>query len=203
MVRDSCLHRRSAPDGAVNPDKIIVCEVERYRSLQILQLLAEGTGKPGEPSHAHPHSKVLALHKASGNVRNVRIALNWGSSRAHNMRRAISSGADRSSLIAFDDLAVINLQAKSLFGSIHVCRQSVGRKLDPVREASSQIVQKCHRISQIALPDSIGGNQLSLRIERNPGILIANSGSVIGGAQVALLLLNKAPNLILLDLSAR
>jgi hypothetical protein len=39
MIRNPCLHRRSYPQGLVNPTEIIIHEVQRYRMAKILSLL--------------------------------------------------------------------------------------------------------------------------------------------------------------------
>jgi len=41
LICDSRLHRRSDPNGAVNPEEVVVGEVKRQGHFQVLPLLAE------------------------------------------------------------------------------------------------------------------------------------------------------------------
>jgi hypothetical protein len=51
----------------VHPHKIVIREVERNRSAEILKLLAESVREAGQPAHVHSHRQILALHVGSGN----------------------------------------------------------------------------------------------------------------------------------------
>ena len=64
MICDSGLHGRRHSKRLVNPRKVVIHEVERHGVSLILNLLAEGIGQSGHPSHTHPHREILPLDKA-------------------------------------------------------------------------------------------------------------------------------------------
>lgn len=59
----------------MNPAEVVVHEVQRDSRYVVLHLLGEGVGQPGEPTHGHPHSEVLALHVGRRDVLRVRVTL--------------------------------------------------------------------------------------------------------------------------------
>jgi len=64
VVRDPRRHGWRHPQRLVNPTEVVVHEVQRDGSAVILDLLGEGVGQAGEPTHGHPHGQVLALDVA-------------------------------------------------------------------------------------------------------------------------------------------
>jgi hypothetical protein len=48
----------------VQPNEIVVSEMQSTRRLQVFKLLAESVGQPGKAPHAHPHGQVLTLDHA-------------------------------------------------------------------------------------------------------------------------------------------
>jgi hypothetical protein len=59
----------------VQPDQIVVGEVQGDRCLQVFQLLAESIGQSGKTPHAHPHGQVLSLNHASRDMHLLRGTL--------------------------------------------------------------------------------------------------------------------------------
>ena len=99
-VRHSCRHRRRYPKAPVNPDEVIVSEMQGQRCLEIVQLLAEGVRQPRESPAGHPDREVLPLHVARRYEGRIRVAVNHGWDRLHDLRRGISGGANDCRLIA-------------------------------------------------------------------------------------------------------
>jgi hypothetical protein len=68
----------------------------------------------------------------------------------------------------------------------------------PLRKIGNE--RRCGR--EIPLTDAVSRNQLRLRIERNKGVLIAESAGIVESRHVALLFADVGPNLIDLDAAA-
>jgi hypothetical protein len=75
--------------------------------------------------------------------------------------------------------------------------------LNAVRQSLGKVRYERHRGREIALTDAICPNDLRLGIERNEGVLIANTARVVVLRDVPLLLADVGPNLIDLDTAAR
>lgn len=65
MVTYTSRPRWRHPQSLVNPDKIVVREVQGNGGFEVGQFLTESIGQPGEP--AHLHGEVLALDIGPGN----------------------------------------------------------------------------------------------------------------------------------------
>ena len=118
-------HRGRHTQALVKPHKVIMREVQRHRSLQVFQLLAERVRKAREAAHAHPHRQVLALNKAGRDMGLIGPA---GDNRALGIphaRRAVATGADRLCLVYFNYLAVIDICTERVFGRLHLGLESV------------------------------------------------------------------------------
>ena len=48
-------HSGSDPQAAVDPAKIVICEMQRRSGLEVVKLLAESVGQPRQPPHGHSH----------------------------------------------------------------------------------------------------------------------------------------------------
>ena len=91
----------------MNPHEVVPAEVERERGLQILQLLAEGVGQPREAAACHADREVLPLHVACRDVVRVRLAIDHGWDRVHDLRWGVAAhaGVDRTEQL--DELAEV------------------------------------------------------------------------------------------------
>lgn len=52
----------------MNTHKVVIEKVNSKRGLKACELLGKGVGKPSEPAHLHPDSKVLPFNQAGGDV---------------------------------------------------------------------------------------------------------------------------------------
>ena len=59
---DACGHCRRHSERTVSLAKVVIREIERNRSLEILKLFAESIREPGKPSAVHPHRVSLFLN---------------------------------------------------------------------------------------------------------------------------------------------
>lgn len=55
-------HCRANLECLMLSHEVVVHEVQSDCMPEVVNLLAEGVGQSGEPSHAHTHGQVLALH---------------------------------------------------------------------------------------------------------------------------------------------
>jgi len=60
----------------MNTAEVVMNSIERHGMTQVVHLLAEAVGQPGESAHTHAHGEVRALHVACGNVPTIRVARN-------------------------------------------------------------------------------------------------------------------------------
>src|SRR5205809_742778 len=82
-------HCGSHPQRAMRLEKVVMSEVQRNRSLEVLKFLAESVGQPCEPSAVHPQRKVLTLDVRRGNAVHIRHSRNDCPLNLHNVSRAI------------------------------------------------------------------------------------------------------------------
>ena len=89
--------------------KIVIGEVQRKRSFQVLPLLAEAVRQPCQPSHAHAHGEVLPF-----NVRRADFVLVWVTvdrcgDRFHYIGRTVAAHFfGRLVLVYFDELRIVH-----------------------------------------------------------------------------------------------
>ena len=62
MVRDARSHRGRLFDRLVNPAKVVVCEVQRERGIEVFPLLTECVGQSGEALAPLAKRSVLAFN---------------------------------------------------------------------------------------------------------------------------------------------
>jgi hypothetical protein len=64
VAADASGRGRGAADRGMQPDEVIMSEVQRHGRPVVFDLLAEPVGEPREPAHGHPHGQVLPLDQA-------------------------------------------------------------------------------------------------------------------------------------------
>ena len=79
MLTDTRFHRRSNPQGLMNPHEVVPHVENRQHVNVILKLLAKGISQSRKAPHAHSHVQVLPLD----------IAGNGRSFGAQTQRRAV------------------------------------------------------------------------------------------------------------------
>jgi hypothetical protein len=67
-------HRWRALDGLVQPDEVVMREMQRNRRAMVLNLLGERIGQPREPADAHAHRQVLPLDQAGRDMLGIGCA---------------------------------------------------------------------------------------------------------------------------------
>src|ERR1035437_9462104 len=75
MLTDTRFHRRSNPEGLVNPAKVVVHVKQSDHCDVVLDLLAEGVCQPGEAPHVHSHVEILPFHVAGARSEEQTCAL--------------------------------------------------------------------------------------------------------------------------------
>src|SRR5437868_6732882 len=74
MICNPGFHRGRDAKGLVYPAEVVVHEMKGDGGLEVVYFFAEGVGQPGKAPHAHPHSEVVPLYEARGDVTRVRVA---------------------------------------------------------------------------------------------------------------------------------
>jgi len=85
MVGHTCGHGRSNPQRAMNPNEIVMREVQPQRRSQILNALGEGIGQPGQAAQERPAVQVVSLRIARRNVLKRRVSGDGSWSRVHKL----------------------------------------------------------------------------------------------------------------------
>ena len=125
------LRRRKPLQRGMNPDEVVIHEVERDRVGVIEQLLAKTVGAAREPTYRHTHGQVLALDQRRGDVVRVGIA-----------------GDDHLALIDFGgavdfgEHGVVHVLAKRLADRPDVGVVAVGGQLDAVSKTAFEVLNK-------------------------------------------------------------
>src|SRR5438309_892052 len=100
--------------------EVVVGEVESYRSLEVLELLAKSIRQPSEPSAVHAQRMVLLLDMAGRNAIYVWHPLHNCLFGLHNLCRAIPTGSvfvEVDHRVGLYQLRIINFAAKAAFHS--------------------------------------------------------------------------------------
>jgi hypothetical protein len=90
MLTDARFHRRSNPQGLMNPRKAVVHMEQRNRRHVILNLLTEGIRQPCKAPHVHSHVEVLSLGVVGRNVFLIGRAYNLDALGALTLRRVVA-----------------------------------------------------------------------------------------------------------------
>lgn len=106
-------HGWAHPQLRMEPQEIIIHEVQRHGVGVVLDLLRERICEPGEPAHVHPHREVLPLYVGRGDVRVVWPALDGGLTDAAAFGRAVAAlRAARWGAVELYQLRVIDIGTK-------------------------------------------------------------------------------------------
>lgn len=102
-------------------------EIQRDGGRQVLDLLGEGVGQPGQAAHAHPHGEIRALHIAGGDAGGVRVALDGVGPTADALGGAVALLPFRWAAVQLHELRVIDAGAERILDRGQV--QYSGRRL--------------------------------------------------------------------------
>ena len=97
--------------------------------------------------------------------------------------------------VGFEDLRVVDAGAERRLDGLDVGFQTVGRDLRGAEDASAQLGGECVRGLRRALLDAVDGHELRPRVERDPGVLVAELRGVALD-EMALLLADEGPHLV-------
>src|SRR2546425_7484066 len=114
------LHRWRTADRAMEPDEVVVGEVEVHRGLQILDLLAEGVGQPREPPDLHADREILPLDVARPGLLQVGEADLLVLLDRHDAGRAVAAPAGRRLLVGLYDGRVVDVVAEGRIDGVVV-----------------------------------------------------------------------------------
>ena len=106
--------------------EVVMCEVQRDRSPQILDLFAKGVREPGKPTHLHTHGQVLPFNVAGRNVLLIRIAVDRLANSGNDARRAIAPTGVRFRFVVLYNPPEIYVVTKRPPSSVYVGRQRIG-----------------------------------------------------------------------------
>jgi hypothetical protein len=90
-IRDASLHCRSAADGFVDFDEVVICVVQSHSGLEVFQLFAESVGQSGQAAAVHSQCVILFFNVACGDQFNVWLPLNNCPFYFHEFGRRISA----------------------------------------------------------------------------------------------------------------
>ena len=121
---------RGHADCTVHLAKVVICEIQRNRSLKVFQLFAESIRQAGKPSAMHSQGVVLLFNVRRGNRRYFRLADNRRPFSLHHFGRAIPTRSlfevsNMGDGQGFYHLAVIDIFSKHLRNRLPVGRKTV------------------------------------------------------------------------------
>jgi hypothetical protein len=199
-MRDPSSHCRRDPQCLVNANEVVMHVVQADRVSVVLDFLAECIRQSREPPHAHSHGEVLALDVARRNVPRIRVAGATERLASLYLCRAVAARGMRSLAVELDQLGVVNIGTETGLDRFKIGPVPVARDLDSVREPLREIADKFDGGCAAPIADAPGRNQFRIGADRNPRPNVAGSlRGCLGEHDVALLGIDKAPNLIKLD----
>src|ERR1017187_1377097 len=115
--------------------EVVVGEMKANGCFEVLSLFAECQSQPSQTTHMKASRGVEPLDIAGGDQIDCRLARNDHLLGRDKFRRAVASMIfDCFSTVDFDDLPVVGIAAKSLFDSLNISFEAVGRDLDRSEE---------------------------------------------------------------------
>src|SRR5579864_3347147 len=126
----------------MNPNVVIVHQVNRNGSGVILNLLAERIRQASESAHLHPHREILTLDIAGRYVCRVGIANDFFFLATKALSRAVALLAFRGLAVDLYQLGIVHVATKGFLNGIEVGVKAVARKLNPIRETVGKIINE-------------------------------------------------------------
>ena len=169
MVTHSGFHCWRNAKGLVNPAEVVVHEIEGNHVLMVFKLLGESIGQASEASHLHSHSKILSLHKASGDMPRIGLADDWRGHCSDALRTAVPSLALCSIIpVELDKHCIIYFRTESTLDRIQVNAVTVGGQLNPMGQTGSQVGDEV--VGAMRRPSTYqpAGDEFRVRTERRP-----------------------------------
>ncbi|SRR5258708_6900980 len=167
MLTDTRFHRRSNPQGLMNPRKVIVHVKQGDHRNMVLDLLSEGIRQASEAPHVHSHVEILSLDVAGRNVLLIGLADHFDSLGAKTLRRAIPLlSLDRIVAIDLDQLRVINGGPKSIRDSRQIHLVAVRGQLDSVLEPASNVLKELGSTPGVPPSNEPTQHQLGIGVNR-------------------------------------
>jgi hypothetical protein len=187
----------------MNPNEIVVHEVNCQRSNVMLNAFAEPIRETGKPTHVHSHIQVLPLNVGCGNQINIRVPefrllLNPGA----NVRRVARFRACRRAFaVLLDEHGIINsIRAKRFTNGGKIDRVSIGGELNAIGETACNVAHE--NVSGLPVPASNMPRNDKLRIGIEGGPCPNRTGFEFGflfHRSIRVFLANVAPNFIALN----
>ena len=202
VVSQLRLHRGSTAECLVYSREVVVREVQRTRSLKIIQLLRERIGQARESANGLPNRHIGSFHVAGGYVARVWPSVAYLDYGFYHRRRRVFASTVVLAVVAieFYHLREVGLSSENVLNSLAVEVESVSRDLEAMfrRDAISQACKELVRGFTIAFSNGVSWNQFSFSIERNEYPSISDFRRIFS-FYVALLLLAVCPNLVRLN----
>ena len=168
----------------------------------MLYFLREGIGQPRESAHAHTHRQIAALDKRRGNVFVVWFADDPALARSAAFRRAVAAFITLAlrCAVELDQHSVIYVPAEGVLDGNDVRLMTVSGQLDPVRQATGEVVNKAVGRLLVAAINTVSRDQFGVGAKCGPGIYVPEpERAAILGRDVLFLCIAEGPNLIALD----
>src|ERR1035438_7786805 len=145
MPTDACFHRRSNPEGLMNPAEVVVHVKQSDHRDVVLDLLREGVRQPRKAPHVHPHVEILSLNVAGADMLGIGSPDDSISSGAKTLRRAVALLSFGIVAEYFDQLRVIYARSEGVRYGRQIHLVSVRSQLDSIRQAGFNVPKKLRR----------------------------------------------------------
>lgn len=169
MRTDASFHRRSDPQGLMNPAKVVVHVKQSNHGGVVLKLLAEGVRQASESAHVHTHVEILTLHVASRDVLLIRGADHFDALGAKTLRGAVALLSLRIVAEYLDQLRVVDLVTERVRNSRQIHLVAVRGQLDSIRQPACNILKEVRCTPRVPPAYGPTDNKLRLRFNRGEG----------------------------------
>src|ERR1700683_2321343 len=142
--------------------EIVVCKVQGYGCLEIIQLLAESQRKTREPLHMKPSSRVQAINVASRNQIHVGIAHDGPTDGRSESQSTVFALGMLCGVVSvyLHDLAVIHFRPERFLDRLHIAMQGIGRNLNLIPHSTGNVFDELRCDGSCTLPASERRDQL-------------------------------------------
>src|SRR6266704_3411983 len=143
MLTNPRFHRRSNPQGLMNPRKVMMNMKQCERVHVVLNALAERISQASEPAHLHSHVEILSLYKTGRDMLWIGIADDYLPFGAHTLRGAVPLLSFRSVVVILHELGEVDSILKQrISNSLQIHVVAVRGELHAIRQAPRNIPKK-------------------------------------------------------------
>lgn len=201
MLTDTSFHRRSNPQGLMDPREIVMHVEQRNHVDVVVDLLAEGVREASKAAHVHSHVQVLPFYIAGRDVSLIGIATDSDTFGAKTLRRAVTALRFGSVAVNFHQLSKVYSRSESIGHGSQVHLVAIGSQLDAVCEPAFNVPKEFRCTPGVPRSYEPTDNQLGLSINRSEGPYVTADSVTFDllDCHVLVFATNEGPDFVNLD----